>query len=151
MAYRRDITEEDKIFYDTDNILNYTVYQGDPTAEEIEAGTAVPQDVSGWTLGWFFRKKTGTADPPLIYKSNTGSPADGIAIIGAYNVSPSLNTQRVQVTLGERDTYDPLASPAVVIRPGDYNYSLKRLDEGSNTILAWGKFKLIQAAAWEPD
>lgn len=145
MAYHRDITADDQVFFDTDRILRYTVYQGNPTAAEIAAVTAIPQDVSGWSLAWTLRKKlTGAA----MIEKLTGSPG-GIAITGTYNVDPAVNTQRVEVTLADTDTYDPDASPAVNLKAGSYVYALKRTDDGEETVLAYGKFKLLQAAAYE--
>jgi hypothetical protein len=147
VAYQRDIVATDKVFYDTDRVLRYTVYAGDPTEAEILAGTAVPVDVSGWAIGWTLRKKPGTTDPPLIHKE-IGSPG-GITVVGTFNADPEVNTQRVEVLLEDSDTYDPGADPALSIKPGLYSYALKRLDDGSEGILAWGTFTLLQAAAWE--
>lgn len=144
MAYNRDITAADQVFYDTDRLLRYTIYQGGSTAAEIAAGTAIPEDVTGWALTWVLKKKVDGA--ALIEKATSGS---GIVISGVYDADPSVNTQRVEVTIDDTDTYDPDASPEIEIRPGDYVYALKRTDAGGETILAYGKFKLLQAAAWE--
>lgn len=148
MAYERDITADDQVFYDTDRLLRYTIYRGDPTAADIAAGDAIPQDVSGWSLAWVLRKKAKSPDPPLISKSNVDSPPS-IAIVGTYDADPVVNTQRVEVTIEDTDTYDPDASPVLEIKPGTYVYALKRIDDGSETILAYGSFTLLQAAAWE--
>lgn len=145
MAYQRDITAADKVFYDTDRLLRYTVYRGDPTAQEIADGDAVPEDVTGWALAWVLRKKVNSEDPPLIEKTI----GDGIAIVGVYNADPVVNTQRVEVTLEDTDTYDPDGSPATEVKAGTYAYALKRIDDGGEAILAYGSFKLLQAAAWE--
>lgn len=150
MSLERDLgfTAADRVFYDTDKLLIYTIWQGEPTQAQIDAGQAVPEDVTGWDLAWVMRAKPSSPDPPLIEKFSAGSPAD-IAITGVYNVSPGSNTQRVEVTLHDTDTYDPDASPAVNLKPKIYHYALKRLNDGAETILAFGKLKLSQAAAWE--
>jgi hypothetical protein len=145
MAYQRDITAADEVYFDTDKLLRYTVYQGNPSTADITAGAVVPQDVSGWALAWTMRKKVNSPDPPLIHKE-VGS---GIAIVGIYNADPDLNTQRVEVTLEDTDTYDPDGSPPVEIRAGKYAYGLKRLDEGVETMLAEGYLQVIRAAPWE--
>lgn len=145
MAYQRNITADDKVYFDTDRLLRYTVYAGDPTAEEITAETATPEDVTGWDLAWVLRKKPNSADPPLIEKTLS----DGITISGVFDSDPSANTQRVEVLLADTDTYDPDASPPLEIKAGTYVYALKRLDPGSETILAEGTFTLLRAAAWE--
>lgn len=145
MAYERNITAEDQVFYDTDRLLRYAVYQGNPTAAQILANTALPQDVTSWDLSWVLRKKVNSVDPPLIEKM-VGA---GIVISGTFNASASLNTQRVEVTLEDTDTYDPAGSPTVQIKAGSYFYALKRTDDGEETILAYGTFALLQVAAWE--
>lgn len=145
MAYNRDITADDQVFYDTDKVLRYTVYEGNPTAAEILAGTAVLQDVAGWSLAWTLRK-TAKAAAALIEKST----ADGsITITGTFNLDPDVNTQRVLVAIEDTDTYGPEGAPVQIVKPGSYEYALKRLDPGSETVLAWGTFELMQAAAWE--
>ncbi len=147
MAYNRNITAEDKVFFDTDFILRFAIYSGDPTAAEIAAGTAIPEDVAGWDMEWMLRLKANTPDPPLIVKT-TGSPA-GIVVTGVFNASAAMNTQRVEVTIEDEDTYGPEGDPVVIVKEGDYAHSLKRIDPGAETILTWGSFKLLRAAAWE--
>lgn len=146
MAYERDITAEDQVFFDTDRVLRYAVFQGNPTAEEIAAGDAVPEDITGWSLAWTLRR-TPKSQTALIEKATGGS---GITITGSYNVDPSINTQRVEVLIEDTDTYDPDASPEVNVKPStSYAYALKRTDDGAESILAFGAFTLLQAAAWE--
>lgn len=146
MSYLRDITADDRVFYDTDRILRYTIYEADSTDEAIAAGTAVPLDVSGWSLAWQLRKKAKDLD--ALIDKNTGSPG-GIAIVGIFNADPDVNTQRIEVTIEDTDTYDPDVDPVVNLKPGSYVYALKRTDPGAEDILAFGSFTLLQAAAWE--
>lgn len=147
MAYHRDITEADRVFYDTDLWLSYTIYVGEPSEAEILAGTAVPADVTGWTFSWVLKRKAKNTIK-LIEKLSGVSPTE-IEVIGIYNADPALNTQRVRVRLEDTDTYNPIASPAVDVKPGSYVYGLKRTDAGFETILVEGAFKLRQAAPWE--
>lgn len=149
MPYNLDITAEDKVFFDTDQPVVFTIYAGNPTAAQVAAGTAVPLDVAGFTLAFVVRKKPDSA-VALIEKTNEGSPSD-ISITGTYNVSPLINTQRIEVLLHDYDTYDPSASPAVEIKAGNYHYALKRIDANAEKILTWGRFRLLRAAAWEAD
>jgi len=151
MAYEYHLTPENgqKVFYDTDNLLKYTIWQQDGLSDaELEAailaGTAVPQDVSGWLFAWTMRKKTNSP-AAIIEKVSTL----GIEITGSYNASPGLNTQRVEVQLNDTDTYDPDGSPTVSVKPDSYVYALKRTNDGLEQILVYGKLKLLQAAAWE--
>ena len=144
MAYERDVTAADQVFFDTDKRLVFTAYQGNPTAAEIAAETAVPQDVSGYEFSWTLRKTAKAADP--LIRKTTG---DGITIEGTYNATPASNTQRIVVTLSDKDTYDPDADPPVLVKEGDYVHALKRTDDGSETVYTFGRFKLLRSAAWE--
>jgi hypothetical protein len=146
MAYNRDITTDDRVFYDTDQTISYTVYQGEPTAAQIAANTAVPQNVAGWSMAWVLRK-AGSTVAAVIEKTTGGG---GITITGTYNVDPTVNTQRVLVLIEDTDTYGPEEEPVQIVNPNsDYEYALKRTDDGSETILAYGTFALLRSAAWE--
>lgn len=144
MAYNRDIVAADKVFFDTDRKLRFTLYAGEPTDAQIAAGTAVIQDATGMALIWVLKKTTKSATA-LISKTS----GSGIALTGVFNASPAINTQRVEVTLSDKDTYSPNANPPINIKPGPYFHALKRTDTGAETILCWGAFLLQQAAAWE--
>lgn len=136
------------IVFDTDVTLPFVIYDGDDLTDDalqalIDAGTAPEKDVTGWTLGFYVRKKANSADPALIYKATGGN---GITIEGSFGGSPA---QTIEVTIEDSDTYDPDASPAVELKAGDYQYALKRLDEGAETVLVWGKLTVDRKAAWE--
>lgn len=147
MPYNRDITADDEVFFDTDMQIRVAVYEGNPTAAQIAANLATPVDVSGWSLAFVVRKKPNSANPPLIEKA-TGSPG-GITVTGTFDANPELNTQRVVIQIDDTDTYDEALETPVKVKEGDYAYALKRTDDGSETVLAYGKFKLLRAAAWE--
>jgi hypothetical protein len=148
MALTLNITAEHDVYLGEDKRLNFgAVYnQGELTDEQLEAAiadeTATPIDVSGWDLIWVLRTtdKNATA---LIEKTS----ADGITIEGTFNASQALNTQKVIVTLADTDSYDPDASPAVALRARKYRHSLKRMDDGAETVLASGDFQFLQATA----
>lgn len=144
MAYIRNITSDDQVFYDTDNFLDFTVYQGNPTAEQIEAGDVIPEDISAYELTWVLKKKA--KDTLELITKTIG---DGIEILGDYDPDPAINTQIARVTLKDTDTYDPDVSPEVNIKPGTYVHALKRTDEDNETVYTVGTFTLLQAAAWE--
>lgn len=136
MAIQRDITADDGVFFDTDVVLKFAITSGDP---------AVPVDVATWTFAWVLRKKVDSADPAIIEKT-TGA---GITVTGTYDADPEVNTQRVEVEIEDTDTYDPDGSPVVLVKAGDYVHALKRIDDGVESVLTFGKFKLLRAAAWE--
>jgi hypothetical protein len=146
VAYQRDITADDKVFFDTDQALSYTIASGNPTAAQLAANAYVPADVTGFSFAWVL-KATPDASTALITKTTA---AGGITITGVYNVAPLVNTQRVRVQLEDEDTYGPDPTPAIIVAaPGTYHYALKRLNAGAETIYVWGKFRLLLAAAWE--
>jgi hypothetical protein len=131
MAVHRDITRADQVFIDTDRILRYKAFKGNPTAAQIAANEAVPENVTGWTLLWVLSAVGGA---PLVSKT-TGS---GISITGIYNADPLQNTQRIEVLLEDTDT--------LALAGGTYVYKLKRTDAGEETVLAFGTFELLEAA-----
>lgn len=138
MSTERNIlgdTDATRVFFDEDKLLRFPIVDAD----------GVPVDVSSWSFEWMLRSRVDAPDPPLIVKTS----GDGIAVTGTYDADPLVNTQRVVVTLADTDTYDPDADPPVLIRANTYVHALKRTDSGSETVLAFGKFKLWRSAAWE--
>jgi hypothetical protein len=106
------------LFVGEDKIINFHVVDED----------GVPVDISLWGGGeihFYVRVTDSTADPPILDK--TGS------VVGIYNPSVSVNTQRARITLSEADTN--------LFRPGRaYRHSLARVTTGAQTVLAWGDF-----------
>ncbi len=136
------------IVFDTDVVLPFQIFDGDGLTDAelqalIDASTAPPKDVTGWDMGFYVRKKPNSADPALIYKATSG---DGIAIIGTFGGSPA---QTVEVTLEDTDTYDPDSSPTVLLKEGQYVYSLKRFGPGVETVLVYGTLTIVRTAGWE--
>lgn len=137
MAVKRAITSADHLFIGTDNDIAFTIYTNDSLSAISDESTS--------DLLWVLRRYESEPDPAVIEKS-TGSPG-GISVTGVFNSDPAVNTQRIVVHLDDTDTYDATVSPAVDVPPGSYRYALKRMDAGSETILAFGSFQLLQAAA----
>lgn len=126
MAIQRDITAADTFFLGEDKIIDFTVFGQDGVT---------PLDVTGLPLEWNMRKTDKAADPALLVKG----VGTGLTIVGTYNVSPSLNTQRVRVTFVPADTN-------TVLRPNvAYRHSLKRKDVGSAGIFSYGDITFLQA------
>ena len=145
MALERTIT----MFVGEDKDLEFEIFdQAGRTDEELEeaitAGTATMQDVTGWGFQFLVRLKDRTTGDPLIDKSD-GSPVE-IDIDGTFNATRATNTQRVVVHMFDTDTAAADGS-SVTLAPKTYRYSLKRTDTGSETILAWGDFELLEATA----
>jgi hypothetical protein len=146
MAIESNISGETlRVFVGEDKTLRYTIYTATATAETIADGTAECVDVGAWAVDWVLRKSDKAIDPALILKSSADSPAS-IAITGTFNADPAINTQRIEVFLLDTDTAAQDGSD-VVLPPKTYRYSLKRKDEGAETILAFGDFELLEATA----
>ena len=122
----QNITGADKRwFIGEDKILRFTIYTS-------EAETAI-QDVSGYALAFDLRK--GVDDSAALITKTTG--AGDITITGTYNSAPGTNTQKVNVAIADTDTAS--------LKAGDYEYSLKRTDDGSETVLVEGTATLLAA------
>ena len=93
-------------------------------------------DPTGSDFEWVLRKTNKAGDPALILKT-TGSPG-GIDIVG----SPPA----VEVSLYDIDTALEDGT-GIVLAPKTYRYSLKRMDDGAETIAAEGDFELSEATA----
>lgn len=80
--------------------------------------TGVPVDMSGWAIRLLVLSSSGTV---MINKT--------ASITGSYSSTRSANTQRAVVTLTDTDMEIP---------DGTHQHSLKRTDDGSETILTYG-------------
>lgn len=103
-------------------------------------GETVSLDIALWTLSWRVRKIRSypTAQQVLqaavvLEKYSTGG---GIVIGGLFNSDPAANLQRAVVTVEDTDTD--------TLKPGSYQYELKRIDVGFETVLAYGRIEFIQ-------
>lgn len=127
MATESPISRAAGWFAGEDKVLKFPVYQADGVT---------PEDVTGWAFAWVLRKRDDDPDPPVLEKTTVGG---GITITGTYNADPAVNTQRVEVAIADTDTEN--------LDAGRYRHSLKRTDEGSETILAFGDAYLQRATA----
>lgn len=91
----------------------------------------LPVNMAGWTLLFDVRKKDDSKDPTLLAKTPS--------LTGIFNASRSLNTQRAVVTLTDTEMN--------LFKEQTYRHSWKRMDDGSETVLAWGDFSPQKATA----
>jgi hypothetical protein len=98
---------------------------------ELLDASDVPVDMTGWTLLFDVRVKDKTPDPALISKTPM--------ITGVYNAVRATNTQRAVVTVTDTDMN--------LLKARTYRHSWKRMDDGSETVLAWGDFVVQKATA----
>lgn len=115
MAENSPITADDEWFIGTDHEFRFgPVVDGDNVAV----------DVSTWLLSWMLKRRLSDTDVnALLTKTPT--------VTGTHNADPTLSTQRVVVTIADTDT------DAFVARV-DYRHELKRMDPGSESVLAYG-------------
>lgn len=97
---------------------------------ELLDSSSVPVNMTGWAITFDVRT-SDTASQVLITKT--------AAVSGTYSATRSANTQRASATVTDSD----LASS--VFEAKTYRYSFKRTDDGSETILAYGPFRVQRA------
>lgn len=136
MALRLDVTKDDHVFLGEDKFLDLIIFT--------DHTKTVILDTSPMDLVWNLRKKDNSPDPPLIEKSTAESPPT-ITHTGVFNADPTINTLKVRIALYRADSYDPTVSPPHVLLPKKYRHSVKRIDTGSRTVLAFGAFQFLQA------
>jgi hypothetical protein len=109
---------------------------------EVTNAAGLPEDVDGWAMEWVLRKPKPGVDisldqGPEVLRKDTATA--GVVVVGVFNAAKAQNTQRIEVRLVDTDTAE--------LKAGDYVHSLKRTDEGEETVLAYGPFKLLKAAS----
>ena len=85
----------------------------------------IPVNITGW--GVALSVKSEEADAVAVLSATA-------SITGTYNATRAVNTQRAAFTLTDTQT-------AAVVA-GLYRYSVKRTDDGSETIVAFGPFEV---------
>ena len=143
MALKHNLGGDGSLFVGEDKILDLRpIYDGPVAfvgdvayvADVSGAPTstlASVKDITGWTIKWFLRVRDASTGAALLEKTAT--------IDGTFNVSPSVNTQKARVVLTDDDLNTLTAS--------GYRYSWKRMDDGSETVLAYGDFRPEVATA----
>lgn len=111
-----------------DKSLVYTIYVAGTTRAQIDAGTATPQDISGWTLSFKLKARLEDPDASALISKITGAgitlttPASGVATVALTDTDTD--------TLGEGKTY---------------YHELKRTGDGVEAILSQGQVNLRQS------
>ena len=94
-----------------------------------ETGALV--DMTGWSVLFDVRTKDTAPDPAIISRN--------ASIGGVFNSNPLTNAQKAVVQLTDTDMN--------LFKEKTYRYSFKRMDDGSETVLARGDFKPQKATA----
>lgn len=123
MAEEQNLGATEEWFVGEDKNLPFEIFDAD----------GVPIDIATWDMRWVLRR-IGEADSIVVSKT-VGS---GILIAGAYNVDPDVNAQLATVSVGADDTRN--------LPAGQYAHTLKRTDEGSETVLCYGTVYLKKVA-----
>jgi hypothetical protein len=135
MAIEHHITSDDHMFVGDDRLIEIRVYE--------DHDEQVPLDVNGHSLVWIL-KTTDKSSTVLIEKSTDGSPP-GIVVTGTFDADPSLNQQKVVVTLGADDSYSQASPAGVRLSQKKYRYALKRVNDGARSTLMYGNFQWLYA------
>ena len=125
MSIRVNVNEDDHFFKGEDKQLLFPIYDQDATDQSIRDGTAVLEDITGWTFAWALRRNED--DPSVRISKSTGS--SNIIDIGGSVVS---------VVFTEIDTQD--------LPAGTYFHTLWRTDPPKEAVLSHGDFLLQQPA-----
>jgi hypothetical protein len=122
MAEHAPITKEDEWFTGEDKTFRFTVRDS--------AGAI--QVLTGWEVEWVLRKHRSAAGDPVLIKDNDPGTAP---VDAAITDGPG---GKVEVYIRRGDTDD--------LNPGTYFHTLRRTDDGSSSVLAYGEAVLQQAA-----
>ena len=132
MSITQNITADNKWFIGEDKILEFEVLSDDGLLSTDPAKGV--EDVSTWDLV-FWLAKSVTSSTPLFPEKRTGGL--GITIVGIYNSSRSVNTQRIRITIIDDDTD--------TLKAGTYYLGLKRLAPAGDAVLVDGSVVLQKA------
>jgi len=103
------ITEADSFHASEDRIIEATIYIPGTTQAEIDAATAIPEDITDWTLAWQLRKSRSSA---VVLEKTT---ADDIALTDAGGGT-------FQIAIYRGDTIN--------LNPGNWWHMIARTDPG---------------------
>jgi len=119
MAIRDDIDADDDFFTGEDKTITATIYQADGTT---------PQNITGWSLSYLWKRAKTDADAEAVLVKTTTA---GITLTTPVS-------GECTITIADTDT------DGLVAR--QYWHELKRTDAGSETVLTTGTVELQQAA-----
>jgi hypothetical protein len=124
-------SETERVFIGTDWSKPFKVadYDTDPTG-------ATAKDITGWALTFDIRDSR-TSPTAILAKT----VSNGITIAGTFNSVFSTSTQLATLAIADTDITTALFGR----NGGTFYYSLKRTDDGSETILAEGRIVIERA------
>jgi hypothetical protein len=114
-------------FVGEDKTFTFTIYVPGTTQAQIDAGTAVAQNMTGWTLVWNVRLTRYAGGNPLLSKVPQLLPQSG-ATLGQCTVAVA-------------------RSDTVAMKAGTYSHALARTNAGNYDVVSQGDAVLRKAAA----
>lgn len=130
MATTVTIGGEGTLFVGEDKTFRLESLQPRTDGEPHDA-SSVPEDMTGWVVLFDVRVNDTSAEPAILSKAPT--------ILGVYDAARATNTQRAVVVVTDTEMN--------LFRAKTYRYSWKRMDDGSETVLARGDFAPEKATA----
>jgi hypothetical protein len=134
MAFQQTIGGNGTLFVGEDKPFELelleAMYDADGVLQEPDENS-VPVDMTDWDVLFDVRKTVTAPDPAIFSKHAT--------IVGVYNISRALNTQRARVSLTDTEMN--------TVKALVYQHSWKRMDDGSETVLSYGPFTPEKATA----
>jgi hypothetical protein len=91
-------------------------------------------EITGWSLSFMLKRRFDDLDAAAILTKTTAGGS--VVIAGTFNADPDANAQRATVTITDTDTEN--------LRQGMVRWELKRMDDGFETILAYGQVDLAR-------
>ena len=124
-------TDTERVFLDTDWTKAWKVadIDTDPTG-------ATAKNIAAFAMTFDIRRSPSSTTALL--SKTVGS---GLTVSGVFNSVLATSTQVVTLTVADTD----ITTAIFGTRGGDFYYSLKRTDAGSETILAHGTIKIERA------
>lgn len=124
-------TDTERVFIGTDWSKDFKIADLDT-----DATGATAKNVTGWAVTFDIRKQDKSSNVLL-----TKSVGSGITITGTFNSVLATSTQVIRIAVADTDVTTALFSTD----GGTFRYSLKRTDDGAETILAYGDIVVERA------
>lgn len=125
------VGEDKDFFFEVIDVSGLTADQLDENGLPVDPTLGVPVNIAAMTLLFDVRKKDNSPDPSILPLTPS--------VVGVYSATRTANTQRAKVTV--TDTQMNL------FKAQDYRHSLKRMDDGSETVITRGNFSPEKATA----
>lgn len=107
-------------FLGKDQQFQFTIYRSKAKSQI--------RDITGYALNFMVKREKSDLDAAALFSASA-------SITGTYNADPASNTQLAVVAIADTDL--PVTTTA-----GQTHWELARTDDGSETVLAYGRLNL---------